>query len=258
MNHKNHPLIKCEKPFQGWLQDARRGFKFAARVTAALAVSFGLAAHAQVNTGNLSGLVTDPAGAAVRGATVKVLNDATGYSRSVQTGDDGNYLFPDLPIGNYVLTLNAGGFETESELETISVGSRTRSDFHLRVGSADQTVEVAADASGLSRDDASISTLVTNDTIKETPLFLRNWDDLLRTVPGVQINRYTEQSGATSAGRTGDFNVNGVHTLAEQFHPRRHRQQHLLRERAGAEHRVGAPFRRCHLRVQRHHQSVLG
>ena len=40
-----------------------------------------------------------------------------------------------------------------------------------------------------------------------------NIPDLLRTVPGVQIARYTQQSGATSAGRTGSFNVHGIHSL---------------------------------------------
>ena len=58
---------------------------------------------------------------------------------------------------------------------------------------------------------------MTKETIYDTPLFLRNWDDLLRTVPGVQISRYTQQSGDTSAGRTGDFNVNGVHSLQNNF-----------------------------------------
>jgi hypothetical protein len=177
----------------------------------------GLSAKAQVNTGNLSGQVTDTSGAVVRGVTLSLAGEETGYTRTVQSEADGNYVFPDLPIGKYTLTVTAAGFATEKEEETISVGSRTRSDFHLRVGTTDQTVEVTAVANGLSRDDASISTVVTNDTIAETPLFLRNWDDLLRTVPGVQINRYTNQSGATSAGRTGDFNVNGIHTLQNNF-----------------------------------------
>jgi hypothetical protein len=176
-----------------------------------------LTLQAQVNTGNLSGQVTDASGAAVPGVNLTIHNEATGYTRKVKTESDGNYLFPDLPIGDYTLTVEASGFSTETEHEIISVGSRTRSDFHLRVGSADQTVQVEAGASGLSRDDASLGTIVTNETIAETPLFLRNWDDLLRTVPGVQINRYTNQSGATSAGRTGDFNVNGVHTLQNNF-----------------------------------------
>lgn len=174
-------------------------------------------AKAQVNTGTLSGQVTDASGAVVQGATLTVKDEATGYSRVVKSSIDGNYFFPDLPIGQYELTVQARSFENEKETAIISVGFHARSDIHLRVGSADQTVEVTAGASGLSQDDASINTLVTQATIADTPLFLRNWDDLLRTVPGVQINRYTNQSGATSAGRTGDFNVNGVHTLQNNF-----------------------------------------
>ena len=53
--------------------------------------------------------------------------------------------------------------------------------------------------------------------MENTPLYLRNWDDLLRLVPGVQSNRYTDQSGATSAGRTGNFNVHGIHSLQNNF-----------------------------------------
>ena len=87
----------------------------------------------------------------------------------------------------------------------------------LTVGAANQTVEVNATGLDLQRDDASIGMLVTSDVIEQTPLYLRNWDDLLRVVPGVQIARYTNQSGATSAGRTGDFNVNGVHSLQNNF-----------------------------------------
>ena len=99
----------------------------------------------------------------------------------------------------------------------LSVGEKARQDFHLQIGSAQQTVQVEANASLLSPDDASVGTVVGLQTIQQTPLYLRNWDDLLRTVPGVQISRYTQQSGNTSAGRTGDFNVNGVHSLQNNF-----------------------------------------
>ncbi len=187
------------------------------RLSAILCLLSGFLAHAQVNTGSLSGLVTDVSGAVVPGATLTMKDEATGYSRVVKTATDGAYAFPDLPIGQYALTVEAGGFTTEKQTQTISVGFRSRADFHLRVGSTAETVEVSAAADALSKDDASISTLVTNETIADTPLFLRNWDDLLRTVPGVQINRYTNQSGATSSGRTGSFNVNGIHSLQNNF-----------------------------------------
>ena len=184
---------------------------------AATCLLLGDHAHAQVNTGTLSGEVKDTSGAVVPTATLTVKDEATGYTRTVKSGTDGNYIFPDMPIGQYTLTVEASGFTTEKETETISVGFHSRADFHLRVGSAAETVEVTAATDALSKDDASISTLITNETIADTPLFLRNWDDLLRTVPGVQINRYTNQSGATSSGRTGSFNVNGVHSLQNNF-----------------------------------------
>jgi hypothetical protein len=172
--------------------------------------------NAQVNTGTLSGLVLDPSGAAIASATISIKSPDTGYTRSIQSASDGAYTLPNLPIGNYDLTVAAPGFSGLQERVTVDVGERARRDLHLTIGSTGQTVEVQS-SSSLSLDDASIGTVVTNETISETPLFLRNWDDLLRTVPGVQINRYTNQSGATSAGRTGDFNVNGVHSLQNNF-----------------------------------------
>jgi TonB-dependent Receptor Plug Domain/Carboxypeptidase regulatory-like domain len=166
--------------------------------------------RAQVNTGSLSGLIVDSSGAAVAGTELTVTSAETGYTRTSKR-------LPDLPIGDYTLTAAANGFSQVQEKVKIGVGERIRLDLHLAVGAANQTVEVNATGLDLQRDDASIGMLVTSDVIEETPLYLRNWDDLLRVVPGVQIARYTNQSGATSAGRTGDFNVNGVHSLQNNF-----------------------------------------
>ena len=182
-----------------------------------LLISAGLVSQAQVNTANLSGLVTDPTGAVLAHVTVSVTNRATGYNRTVSTDGAGLYSFQDLPIGQYSLSVNESGFDTVNETVILTVGQRAREDFHLQVGSAQQTVQVQAAAPVLSPDDASISTVIGSTTIEQTPLYLRNWDDLLRIVPGVQIARYTQQSGATSAGRVGDFNVNGIHSLQNNF-----------------------------------------
>lgn len=173
--------------------------------------------YAQINTASLSGLAADPSGAALPHVTITVTDESNGYSRTVQTDAAGAYSMQDLPIGEYSVKVSCAGFNTLSEKITLAVGQRAREDFRLQVGSTQQSVEVQAGAEMISQDDASISTVVGRTTIEETPLALRNWDDLLRTVPGVQINRYTQQSGATSAGRVGDFNVNGVHSLQNNF-----------------------------------------
>src|SRR5215467_6535947 len=171
----------------------------------------------QVNTASLTGLITDPTNATVGQTKVTVQNADTGYTRAVETDKDGYYFFQDLPIGTYHVSVAHQGFATLSETVTLNIGEKVRRDFLLRVSGTQETVEVTATAPSLSPDDASIGTVMTLDAIANTPLFLRNWDDLLRVVPGVQIARYTQQSGATSAGRVGDFNVHGVHSLQNDF-----------------------------------------
>jgi hypothetical protein len=186
-------------------------------IVLAVTVLLGASLFAQVNTSSLSGLVTDPSGAAIQNVTVSVTSPSTGYIRTVTTDNAGYYTFQNLPIGDYTVRAEASGFSTDQETVTLNVAEKTRRDFSLQVGSAQQTVQVEASAPGLSPDDASIGTVIGQQTIEQTPLYLRNWDDLLRIVPGVQISRFTQQSGSTSAGRTGDFNVNGIHSLQNNF-----------------------------------------
>jgi hypothetical protein len=174
-------------------------------------------AHAQVNTANLTGLVTDPTGAAIPGAHVQATSATTGYSRQAVTDDSGYYSMQNMPIGMYHVSVQQTSFAKLDQDVVLDTGQKGRRDFHLQLGTEQQTVQVQENSTTLSPDDASIGTVVSDTTITQTPLYLRNWDDLLRTVPGVQISRYTQQSGNTSAGRTGDFNVNGVHSLQNNF-----------------------------------------
>jgi hypothetical protein len=172
---------------------------------------------AQVNTASLTGLVTDASAGALPNVTVTATASDTGYLRTVKTDAAGYYSFQNLPIGNYSVRVEAPGFSVAQEDVTLNVAEKGRRDFSLQVGSDQQTVQVQAQDTELSPDDASIGTVVGQQVIEQTPLYLRNWDDLLRTVPGVQISRFTQQSGSTSAGRTGDFNVNGIHSLQNNF-----------------------------------------
>ena len=172
---------------------------------------------AQVNTASLTGLVTDASGGALPNVTVTTTGSETGYLRTVKTDAAGYYSFQNLPIGQYSVRVEAPGFSVAQEDVTLNVAEKGRRDFSLQVGTDQQTIQVQAHDTDLSPDDASIGTVVGQQVIEETPLYLRNWDDLLRTVPGVQISRFTQQSGSTSAGRTGDFNVN-ERLPAKQLH----------------------------------------
>jgi outer membrane receptor protein involved in Fe transport len=166
---------------------------------------------------SLSGIVTDPSHAAISNAKVTVRNKSTNLTQTGTTDPSGNYSFLTLPIGTYAVTVEQSGFDTASLDLVLETAQKARQDFELRVGQSQQTITVESTTLGLSKEDASLGGVINNNIINDTPLFLRTWDDLLRLVPGVQANRYTEQGGATSSGRTGSFNVHGIHSLQNDF-----------------------------------------
>jgi len=171
----------------------------------------------QVNTASLTGLVVDTTQAAVANATVAVRSKNTNFMRQVVTDGTGYYYFASLPVGDYEVTVERPGFQTATGRVILETAQKGRLDFTLSVGAVSTTISVEAVAPQLSPEDASLGSVVDNTYVSRFPLFLRGWDDLLNLVAGVQGSRYTEQSGATSAGRTGGFNVHGVRSLQNNF-----------------------------------------
>lgn len=166
---------------------------------------------------SLSGLITDASGANVPSAPVSARNVATNVTFQSQSEGSGYYHFASLPVGDYDVSVDKPGFAKATKRLHVDPAERARLDFALSVAGSVQTVEVSAIRTDLSPDDASIGTTISNSEVQSMPLYLRQWDDLVRLVPGVQANRYTDQSGATSAGRTGGFNIHGVHSLQNNF-----------------------------------------
>src|SRR5260370_19186895 len=179
----------------------------------------------RVNNASLSGLVSDPSQAVISGVTVTVKNKSTNVSRRVKTDGTGYYSFATLPVGDYEVTAEQTGFQTAVEEVTLQTAQKARRDFTLAVGQVGTTVEVQSTAVRFSPDDATLGTVIDNSYVSKFPLTLRSWDDLLNLVAGVQGNRYTEQGGATSAGRTGGVNDPGRPPPPEQFSFSRVRKQ---------------------------------
>jgi len=175
------------------------------------------AVRGQGTDASLTGVVTDPSHAAVSNVKVTARNKSTNWNQEVTTDSSGSYSFLSMPIGQYSITVELNGFNTATAELVLETAQKGRQDFELQVGQTTQTITVESSTQSLSTQDASLGAVINNNTVSDTPLYLRNWDDLLRLVPGVQSNRYTDQSGATSAGRTGAFNVHGVHSLQNDF-----------------------------------------
>ena len=77
---------------------------------ALLAVTFACGLFAQVDRGNIQGTVTDPSGAVVTGAAVRIVSPATNLTQSTVTGPSGTYAFFNLPIGVYNVSVEGKGF----------------------------------------------------------------------------------------------------------------------------------------------------
>jgi hypothetical protein len=174
-------------------------------------------AVAQVDRATLSGVVRDPDGAVLPGATVVVTNLATGVSSQQQTTETGSYLVVNLIPGKYQIDVELSGFKKSSQIVTLEVGQRARVDVPLEVGAFTETVTVEESTQLLNTSDATLGGVVPQIAVANLPLAIRNWDDLLALVPGVMGDRYTEQGGGTSFGRTGGINVHGARSLQNNF-----------------------------------------
>ena len=191
----------------------------APRVTACLLLlsALTLNAFAQVNSASVTGLVTDTAGAVVPNASVTLKNRATNVETTATTDNSGYYTFASVPVGEYAVTVERQGFKrVVLEEVKLDVGQKARVDAALEVGAVTETVTVTS-ATLLTTQEATTGGVIDNKLVEQLPLSGRNWDDLVSLVPGVQVDRYTEEGGGTSGGRTGGANVHGVRSLQNNF-----------------------------------------
>jgi hypothetical protein len=188
-------------------------------LTALLLVFVATTASAQVDRATLSGAVRDSSAAIIPHAQVSLTNLATGVVLRVPATDEGTYLAVNLAPGDYVVEATAQAFQSLAQSVHLVVGQRARLDFTLPIGGVAETVSVKAEAKPLlDSESAVLGTVVDQMSIANLPLAIRNWDDLLALVAGVQGDRYTEESGGgTSAGRTGGVNVHGIRSLQNNF-----------------------------------------
>jgi hypothetical protein len=144
--------------------------------------------EAQQVLGAITGTVKDSSGAAVPGATVKVVNVSTNLSLSEKTETNGSYLAPNLPAGTYRLTITKDGFETETHTEVLVNSDRTTTvDGNLQVGSVTTTIEVAAVAL-MNQVDTTNGYVVDQATIQDTPLATGSFTQLAILSPGVHAD----------------------------------------------------------------------
>jgi len=172
---------------------------------------------AQVDRATLTGVVRDSSNAVIPTASVTVTNIATGVAQTSAVTEQGIFLIVNLAPGQYLVEATANGFQKFAQVVLLETGQRGRLDLTLPVGAVGETVTVTGVSPLLDTQTAVLGNVVSQDEVANLPLAIRNWDDLLFTLPGVQGDRYTEQTGTTNAGRTGGVSIHGNRSLQNNF-----------------------------------------
>ena len=140
---------------------------------------------AQFTTARLSGIVSDPSGAVVAGATVTVQDLGTSYTQTTKSGPAGQYLFPSLPVGTYQITVSMAGYTQYVQKGIVlSVDQAASQNVQLQVGLVAQQLVVIANSSLVTTDSATVGQLIDQKEISELPLNGRDVQQLVFLAPG--------------------------------------------------------------------------
>ncbi|MGA7857722.1 MAG: carboxypeptidase-like regulatory domain-containing protein, partial [Terracidiphilus sp.] len=148
--------------------------------TLTVALAFG-----QTATTSLRGVVKDPSGALVPGATVTLTDNSSGKTFSTTAGSTGLYSFAQIFPSKYTIKVTAAGFGEQTKTAELLVNQPATVDFTLSVQANTVTVDVSATAQTLNTTDASLGNSADNAEIQSLPSETRNVPDLLSLQPGV-------------------------------------------------------------------------
>jgi Carboxypeptidase regulatory-like domain/TonB dependent receptor/TonB-dependent Receptor Plug Domain len=178
-----------------------------------LALAVALPAAAQEQSGSIQGVVKDPQGAVLPGATVDARNQGTGANVSVTTDGHGVYRFPALPSGSYEIAAALAGFKSaKPAVAILELGKNLTIDIVLSLASVSEAVTVTAESSPLI-DVKTNATYVSigKDTIERMPRG-RDFPTILRQAPGAQ-----QESKAGSCGAGCAIQMDGASGSENRF-----------------------------------------
>ncbi len=188
---------------------------------ATLVLATSLPAFAQATTGTLRGVVTDPNGGVVAGATVMAKSQTTGVTTPSTTNGEGQYVISNLPPGKYTVTVEStAGFSKKAVTDVnVPIGVTTDLAIALSLGSPTETVTVTSTGEEIiTRDQAQISTTFETRKIEDLPSNGAGGglDTLALLAPGVVASRNsgvnTDGAGLSingNRGRSNNFQIDG-------------------------------------------------
>lgn len=175
-----------------------------------LALSAGL--YAQDFRATLLGVVTDPTGAAVPNATVRVVNTDTQETKQAKTNTEGHYTIPYLNPGTYNVDVTATGFATlKHENIVLHVSDKIELPLQLTIGATATEITVTGQQEILDTTDASRGLVFDSTKTQELPLNGRQEYMLMSLTPGVRFTQ--EQFGAGGYSGTRGWDVSNAYKI---------------------------------------------
>ena len=171
-------------------------------------------------TGTIRGTVKDPSGAVIPGARVRAVLAEAYVNRTTQTTEEGDYVFPALPVGRYTVVVVAEGFREFRQLDVeVQIGHVAIVNADLQLGTLAQVVTAEAIAPLVETTSTQLGAVVTDREATQLPLNARDTYQLLQLQPGVQsqvgsdLFYGSDRAGVVSVnggrGRSNNFTVNG-------------------------------------------------
>jgi hypothetical protein len=168
-----------------------------------LVAALNVPVYGQAETGTIYGSVTDPTGAVVPGATVRLIDIDRGIKIEVATGNSGFYALASVRPGHYQMEVEKAGFKLLRLTGiTVNVQDNLEQNFKLALGSASETITVEASAVNVNTTDGTVSTVVDRQFAENLPLNGRSFQSLIELTPGVVVT-------TSNLLDNGQFSVNG-------------------------------------------------
>ena len=180
-------------------------------------------ALAQANA-KVSGIVTDPNGAAVPGAVIKLINQATKIEVEATTNDDGFFNFVNVNPAMYMLRVEVKGFKgVQTAPFDVGVSEAVTQNVPLTVGSVSETVEIMAGAELIQQSSSDLGTVIPEKVVQDLPLNGRNFTQLLTLTPGV--TPVSTSQNRSIGGVEGNIGIPGSGFSDPSFHGQENRSK---------------------------------
>jgi hypothetical protein len=165
-----------------------------------------------VPTATLTGSVTDPSGAAVPSATVKIVNTSTQVTKETKADAQGRFLFSFLQPGPYQLNVIADGFNAYHQNGiTLNVNSPATVNVQLAMHSVSQEVTVNSNAAMIDTESSTLHQVVGEEYLENLPLNGRNAATLVTLAPGVVTSPGEYNDSYANSGNEVAYSVNGTY-----------------------------------------------